>query len=353
MITTKEDLCEWKKRAAQCPVGRVTLDLEADSLHRYQEKLCLIQYADAEGCVLIDPLAIEDMSLFAHWLRSQRIWMHGADYDMSLFTKAFRCMPAEIWDTQIAARLVGHRRFGLGNLVEHYFGVALSKSSQKADWAKRPLSPTMLEYAANDVYYMLDMADKLTAELEALGRWEWFIESCCVSQQRFLERSSEDSTRESWRIQGSGKLDRRGLAALRAFWQWRDEEAKSWDRPSFMVCGNADLLLWSQLFQSDKYICFSPRFTKGRRHRLQLALEALEEMEPSLYPEKIRLPKRRRDDAFDEKVNVLLALRDSKAEALNLEPSVLASRAMLEELVRNPETGADQLMLWQRQVMGL
>lgn len=234
MISEKEELLEWRKRAAAQPKGRVVLDLEADSLHRYQEKICLIQYADETGSCLIDPLAIEDMSPFYNWLRDTEVWMHGADYDMCLFQRAWETLPAMIWDTQTAARLLGFRQFGLAALVEHFHGVTLSKSSQKADWARRPLSPTMVTYALNDVNYMLDMADKLMTALREKGRVGWFEEICRHSMERARERYLTGHP-DPWRIQGSGKLNRKGLAALRELWAWRDSEAKSWDRPSFMV----------------------------------------------------------------------------------------------------------------------
>lgn len=141
MISEKEELLEWRKRAAAQPAGRVVLDLEADSLHRYQEKICLIQYADETGSCLIDPLSIEDMGPFYNWLKETEVWMHGADYDMSLFQHAWETLPAMIWDTQTAARLLGFRQFGLAALVEHFYGITLSKSSQKADWARAPPFP--------------------------------------------------------------------------------------------------------------------------------------------------------------------------------------------------------------------
>ena len=188
MISEKEELLEWRKRAAAQPAGRVVLDLEADSLHRYQEKICLIQYADETGSCLIDPLSIEDMGPFYNWLKETEVWMHGADYDMSLFQHAWETLPAMIWDTQTAARLLGFRQFGLAALVEHFYGITLSKSSQKADWARRPLSPTMVTYALNDVNYMLDMADKLTAALREKGRMGWFEEICRHSMERARER---------------------------------------------------------------------------------------------------------------------------------------------------------------------
>jgi hypothetical protein len=98
--------------------------------------------------------------------------MHGADYDMTMFKREFGKLPAVVYDTQIGARLLGARRFGLGDLVKEYFGVELSKSSQKADWGKRPLSPKMIEYALNDVHYLLDMGDMIVSRLRNLGRYD-------------------------------------------------------------------------------------------------------------------------------------------------------------------------------------
>lgn len=351
MIDTKEALWEWKSRAQRQPTGKVTLDLEADSLHRYHEKLCLIQYADAEGCAIIDPLGIEDLSAFTTWMKTAEIWMHGADYDMTLFRRAFNCMPAMIWDTQIAARLLGFRKFGLVHLVEHFFHVVLSKTSQKADWAKRPLSEKMLEYAENDVRYMLDMGEKLLNELNAKGRYGWFVESCENAMQKSCNREY-DANKENWRIQGSGKFSPRGLAALRALWTWRDNEARTWDRPPFMVCGNADLLNWSLLLQEGRHMEIPSRYSKSRRQHLEQAIEAFLALSKNDYPEKLRQPRRVKDEHFDSKVELLLAKRDKEAGELDMEPSFIAPRGVLEEIVRDEEKGVALLMNWQKEILG-
>ena len=181
MIEDAQALFEWKQRAARQKQGRTVLDLEADSLHRHREKLCLIQYADEEdGVCIIDPLAIEDMSLFTLWLQEADVWMHGADYDMSLFQGAYGVLPHMILDTQIAARLVGFRQFGLAALVEHYYGIVLSKKNQKADWGKRPIPPAMQEYAQGDVKFMLEMAGyKYALKIDTgIGDREHFQDEC-------------------------------------------------------------------------------------------------------------------------------------------------------------------------------
>lgn len=351
MISEKEELLEWRKRAAAQPKGRVVLDLEADSLHRYQEKICLIKYADETGSCLIDPLAIEDMSPFYNWLRDTEVWMHGADYDMCLFQRAWETLPAMIWDTQTAARLLGFRQFGLAALVEHFHGVTLSKSSQKADWARRPLSPTMVTYALNDVNYMLDMADKLMAALREKGRVGWFEEICRHSMERARERYLTGHP-DPWRIQGSGKLNRKGLAALRELWAWRDSEAKSWDRPSFMVCSNADLIQWSVALQEQRPVSPSPRFHTHRRSRFTDAVQKFYLLDEDDYPCRPHIQRRQHSEQFEANLDRLCKIRDEKAEELGIEGSFLITRASLEAIAEDKEKGMATLLNWQKEALG-
>lgn len=351
MINEKEELLEWRKRAGTQPKARVVLDLEADSLHRYQEKICLIQYADEAGSCLIDPLSIEDMSPFPLWLQETEVWMHGADYDMCLFQRAWETLPSMIWDTQTAARLLGLRHFGLAALVEHFFGVTLSKSSQKADWAKRPLSETMVTYALNDVNYMLEMADQLTASLREKGRMDWFKEICKHSMTRARERHLAGHD-DPWRIQGSGKLTRRGLAALRELWIWRDGEAKVWDKPAFMVCSNADLIQWSLALQDQRSVSPSPRFHSHRRNRFNDAVQKFYLLDEDDYPNRPIIQRRQHSEQFEENLVRLCKMRDSKAEELNMEGSFLITRASLEALAENEEQGMTTLLGWQKEALG-
>jgi len=327
------------------------IDTEADSLHRYRESLCLIQFAVRDGCVLIDPLAIEDLSPLGSYLGEATVWMHGADYDMTMFKRQFGSLPRVVYDTQIGARLLGVRRFGLGDLVKHYFGVELSKSSQKADWGKRPLSEKMVEYALNDVHYLLEMGDKIVTQLRENGRYEWFEESCVAARQKVMDR--DDSKEENWRVQGSGKLDSRGLAYLRALWQWRDGEAKSWDRPSFMVAPNRQLLEWT-IDLADKRR-FSPpgHFRPDRLKRLKAAISAAEALPPEEWPHRPTTKRRKRDKDFDRAVDSLLKLRENAATKLDIDSSLIAPRAILESIAAGETTPAEALLNWQRECLAL
>jgi ribonuclease D len=335
--------------AAQAPI--CAIDTEADSLHRYRESLCLIQFAVRGESILIDPLAIEDLSPLGEYLSEATVWMHGADYDMTMFKRQFGELPAIIYDTQIGARLLGARRFGLGDLVQKYFGVELSKSSQKADWGKRPLSPKMIEYALNDVDYLLEMGDLIVAGLKDLDRYTWFEESCAAARQKVLDR--DDSKEENWRVQGSGKLECRSLAYLRGLWQWRDAEAKAWDRPSFMVLTNRLLLEWSIDLAAGKNISLPHHFRPDRVKRYRSSLAEIEALAESDWPERPCGKRRKRDRDFEKKVDALIKTREEAAAKLDIEGSLIAPRAVLEALAANEAKPSEVLLNWQQECLGL
>lgn len=350
MITDSQALFEWKVRAMAQPKGRTVLDLEADSMHRHHEKLCLIQYADEQGVAIIDPLTIEDLRAFAVWMEEADVWMHGADYDMNLLQTAFGTLPHLILDTQIAARLLGFRQFGLAALVEHFFNVTLSKKNQKADWGLRPMSESMKEYAQGDVKYMLSMADILVERLKNAGRYDWFIESCELQMQKGRERHlAADS--EPWRIKGSGNLEARGLAALRELWNWRNDEASMWDRPAFMVCSNDDLIRWSYTLQEFRSVHTPHYFHTHRASRFRRAIDRFQLLDESEYPQPPKRTRHETDPEFDERLEHWQKRRNALAETLNLEPCVIATRSQLESIANDYERGMSKLMNWQRQLL--
>ncbi len=352
MIDSSERLASHLQASRNGEVNPVcAIDTEADSLHRYRESLCLIQFADREQCVLIDPLVIDDLSSLGDYLSAATVWMHGADYDMTMLKRQFGEIPPVVYDTQIGARLLGVRRFGLGDLVLHYFDVELSKNSQKADWGKRPLSEKMIDYALNDVHYLLRMGDIIVSELKEKRRYEWFEESCSAARQKVLDR--DDSREENWRIQGSGKLESLGLAYLKALWHWRDAEAKLWDRPTFMVTPNRQLLEWSIDLAEKKTIAPPNHFRPDRLKRFHATIAAVSEMPKSEWPERNLIKRRKRDRDFDRKVDALLANREKIATELDIDGSLIASRAALELIAEGAAKPSELLLKWQRDCLAL
>jgi ribonuclease D len=346
MIDNTESLIRLLGRAREESNPPVcAIDTEADSLHRYRESLCLIQFATRSEAVLIDPLTVRDLSPLWSYLSEATVWMHGADYDMTMFKRQFGDLPAVVYDTQIGARLLGARRFGLSDLVQLYFGVELSKSSQKADWGKRPLSQKMIEYALNDVNYLLEMGGMIVDRLRDTGRYGWFEESCVAARRKVLER--DDSKEEMWRVQGSGKLDRFGLLCLRTLWIWRDAEAKSWDRPSFMVVTNRQLLEWAMELAAGRNITLPHHFRPDRVKRFRAAVASIEAIPQSDWPERPSGKRRKRDRDFERRVDELIKRRDIVAAKLDIEGSLMASRAILETIAAGDAKPSEMLLSWQ------
>lgn len=325
---------------------RCAVDTEADSLHSYREKLCLVQFHAAGRNALIDPLTIQDLTPLMDFLKKAEVWMHGADFDMQMLQRTFGELPEMIFDTQIVARLIGYQKFGLAALIEDVFGVALSKSSQRADWGMRPLTEKMMGYAVNDVLYLLPLADHLLARLRELGREDWFVQSCADAQRVFVERPARGED-DYWRITGWGKLKPQGLAFLRALWRWRDAEAERLDRPAFKVSNNETLLKMARQLQDEGSAEIPHRLRSEPRKQLMAAIDGARALGKEDWPaRKPRLTGRPRQE--DEKAfNALRDHRNAVAASLNIDETLLGTRSILEILSVRPGEAKDLLMPWQ------
>lgn len=328
---------------------RVALDTEADSLHCYFEKLCLIQISLSDRQVLVDPLADMSLQPLLDVLREKTLLMHGADYDLRLLRRVGDFEAHAVFDTMIGARLLGWSELGLAALVQRHFGVELSKASQKANWALRPLPEKMLEYAQNDTRYLSPLVDIVEGELREKGRWEWFAESCerLVASTRETRAKDEEKI---WRISGSATLSPHAQAILRSLWRWRDTEARNWDRPSFHVLGNANLLAISEAAAGGQKLPL-PRLTGDRRSRFEQALQAGLATDPSEWPQIVRGVRKRPSRESLDRLDNLRKARDKAAIALKLDPAVIAPRAAMENFVFADDDS--QLMRWQKDILGL
>ncbi len=328
------------------------MDLEGDSLYHYHEKISLVQFTDGTNHQLIDPLAVEDMQPLKDFLKDGKLWMHGADYDIVMMRKDLGVVPPVIWDTQIGARLLGVKKFGYGNLVEHYQGVEISKSSQKADWSKRPLTEKMREYAINDVLFLKPIVDQILEGLHEKGRYEWFVESCEWAREKVLERPIEKE--DPWRVSGSGKMTPRALAYLRSLWYWRDEQAREWDRPTFMVCGNKQLISWVMDLVAGKSVELPKHYRTNRRKLFFVAVEEAKSLSDDVLPRRPKSKGRRvKNAAFDARVDAMIKLRDLAANELEIDSSLIISRALIEALSAEEVEPSAVMMKWQMKIMGM
>lgn len=333
------------------PHDRVAIDTEADSLHCYREKLCLLQISVPGRDVIVDPLAKLDLGPLRQALADKEIVLHGADYDLRLLRRNMEFVPKRIFDTVIAARLIGVHEFSLAALVKRYFDIELTKGSQKANWAQRPLSAKMAEYAINDTRYLLPLAERLEKELESLGRTEWFRQSC----QRSLDFSVIDRERDvddAWRITGAGALRGLASAVLRELWNWREREAEAVDRPPFHILQNRELIHSAETFAtggSPDYRHFSDRRRRAFREAAERALHLSERDWP------IR-PKRSGTRPTAEVVKrseKLRQNRDHAAKEVHIEASFIAPRATLEAIAADQSRAESLLVPWQRDLLKL
>src|SRR6266567_8891688 len=360
LVATEARLAELLKKIEAA--DRVAIDIEADSLHSYREKLCLVQIsapaaANPEGfrgsCndFIVDPLAGLDLEALRRALELREIVLHGADYDLRMMRRGLNFTAQRIFDTMIAARLLGIREFSLAALVKRYFGLELPKGSQKADWAKRPLPARMAEYAINDARYLLPLAEKLEAELDSYQRGDWLRQSC----QRAIEQAAMARVRkndESWRVGGSGSLKGLAAAVLRALWQWREREAEMADRPPFHILQNEKLLHAAISFASGSvpdYKHFSPRRRQAFRGAARIGLATPESDAPVLRRRFGTRPTAETVRCTEE----LRRRRDKSAEELGLEPSFVAPRGTLEAVAADGTRAISLLVPWQRELLGI
>ncbi|HWC60354.1 MAG TPA: HRDC domain-containing protein [Verrucomicrobiae bacterium] len=330
----------------------VAVDTEADSLHAYPEKVCLIQFSTVDGDVLVDPLSKIDLDPLLDALSGHELIMHGADYDLRLLEKHHQFTPSAIFDTMLASRLIGETQFGYSTLVEKFLGVKLEKGPQKANWALRPLTERMEKYARNDTHYLKPLADKLRAGLEEKGRLAWHQESC----SRLIEQCTQPEPVDMdavWRVKGSHLLGRPGLAVLRELWRWRETEAIAANRPPFFVMSHEALVDVAAAAATQRPIeQFLPRtISERRRSGLSKAIADGLVVPVDKFPKIIERTNHRPTEAERRRFMELQKRRDVQAQALGIDPTLIASRGTLSDLARNWDRYSAELMKWQRDLL--
>ena len=320
-------------------VREIALDTEGASFHRFIDRIYLLQITTRERSAVIDPIPIGAPARLGQMLEDPtvEIVFHDADYDLRLLHQDYGWHARNIFDTRIAAQLLGMKSFGLAALLDQFFGVQLDKKHQRADWSLRPLTPGMLDYAAQDTRYLLDLRDELRSRLEKLGRLEWAREE--FDRLEGTKWDEEDESQNFLRIKGARDLTRRELALLRELVPWRDGVARELDRATFRVMGNEVLLDIARTapksVQQLAGLKGMPRglLDRGGTAMLSAVKRGLEVAEEHL-PKFPRAPKWEKEEDFEPNVTKLKAVRDAAATRLNLDPGVLCSRERLEAIAR-------------------
>lgn len=237
-VATPAALAELAEHLLRQPI--VAVDTESNSLHAFQEQVCLLQFSTPQADYLVDPLALPDLSPLAPLFASPQVEkvFHGGDYDVLTLKRDFGFTFANLFDTMLAARLLGTPRLGLSALLEDQLGVRLNKVFQRADWGRRPLPPEMLDYARLDTHYLIPLRHRLKAELHERGRWDLAEEDF----QRLARLTPSSENGPTWEIRGAGQLSPRERAVLAELVAYRDAVARRLNCPRFKVIPDKVLL---------------------------------------------------------------------------------------------------------------
>jgi ribonuclease D len=340
----------------------IAVDLEADSMHNYQEKVCLIQISTTQQTVLIDPLAATDLSPLQPVFTNPAIRkiFHAADYDLRSLKRDFDLHINGLFDTMICAQFLGEERIGLADLLRKYFSVELDKKFQRSDWSQRPLPAEMVRYAAEDTCHLHRLVELFEKRLTDLGRISWAAEEFALMEEvRFAENAGPICLR----FKGAGLLSRRELGVLESLLQWREKEGERLNRPVYKVIGNKTLSAVAQRMPKEKRGLngiegLPPRLIDRYGRALLHAVSEGQSIPEADLPKFPRQPRRAKDPNFEDHVKLLKKWREKKAAQYALEPGVLINNAGLEALaLARPSSMEDlaniaSLKKWQRKELG-
>ncbi|MBL9201723.1 MAG: HRDC domain-containing protein [Opitutaceae bacterium] len=340
-------------------VGEVALDTEADNMFHYKTRVCLLQFLVQGEVFLVDVLA-PGIKLDPLWkvLAKKHLIMHGSDFDLRLLHDLCRFTPHSLFDTMLAAQLLGLERIGLASLLEQHFAVAVDKSGQKANWSQRPITPKLLNYAALDVWHLPALRDILRRELKKLGRLDWLEQQCRAQIAAGLDGFAP-ATEHDWRIGRTDRLRGPGLSVMHAIWHWREAQAQRLDTPPFKVCGNALLLKIAEAAEAGEGAAtILPQINLGRRHD-RIFPSLAKAIQEGLARDPKTLPRRPGRDSnhlsltqaeveFQDRIR---ADRDRVAQKLEIEPTLIANRAQLAQIARYPEKLGTLLLPWQADLL--
>jgi ribonuclease D len=324
----------------------LAVDTESNSLYAYHEQVCLIQFSTETQDFLIDPLVLDDLSSLGPIFSDPGIKkvFHAAEYDLICLKRDFGFSFANLFDTMIAASIMGLEQVGLGSLLEREFNVKLDKRYQRANWGQRPLPPHLLNYARLDTHYLITLSERLQKELEAQGRWalaeEDFRRLCHVgdaaleNNHKTLSRGADDAC---WKISGAHDLTPQQAAILQELCRYRDSIARSTNRPLFKVISDATLVAISANTPGNiQELKQLPGMSHGQVQRHGRAI--LQLIQRGLNSQPVLPPRPRRpDEQYLNRLENLRQWRKETAKEMGVKSDVILSRDLLIELAeKNP-----------------
>ncbi|MBF0199827.1 MAG: ribonuclease D [Desulfamplus sp.] len=342
---------------------KIAMDIEADSMHHYKERVCLIQIADPERHYLIDPLGIKDFSPLKPICENSGITkvFHGGDFDIRSIDRDFDIRIDNLFDTEIACRFLGIHKRSLAALLKKHFNLSMDKRFQKTDWSKRPLSKDMITYSINDVAYLLELANILEKKLRDSGRLEWAREEFELQSRVKYEKNGDEPL--FLKFKGAGKMGRESLGVLESLLKMRDSIAENKNLPHFKIMGNDTLSALTQKRPvniqqlRESGILTAKQVSMYGKACVDAVLEGMAIPGNSLpiYPSS-RRPGNRPDMAG--RINILKGIRASFSRNTGIETGFLMNNATINAVASANPKNTEELMQikgtrkWQIELMG-
>lgn len=338
LVDTRSRFLETIAELAQEKI--LAVDTEANSLYAYQEQVCLIQISSPSRDYILDPLALNDLGPLKELFQSSSIEkvFHASEYDINILWEDFQIEINNLFDTMIAARLLGRKKLGLDSLLTERFNLSVDKRFQRADWSKRPLPDKMLRYAQIDTHFLIEIRNWLKEQLVEQGRWEIAQEDFRRASRAHL-RPRKEKLPPCWRMKEAKKLPPQKAAVLKELSEYRDQVAREKDLPLFKVLGNKTLLALAQAsptsHQEIKKINLSQK-----KQVLSLEEGVLRAVQKGLSAEPISPPRQPRpDDDYLSRERALKDWRREKAQAVGVNSAVILPRYLLTAVAReNPQS---------------
>jgi len=341
IITRPEALMKMANQLVSEPI--LAVDTESNSLYAYQEQVCLIQFSTPQEDFLVDPLALDDLSplepLFAD-PQIEKIF-HAAEYDLITLKRDFHFDFENLFDTMVAARILGWEEIGLGSILKAEFDVVLDKRYQRANWGRRPIPADMMDYARLDTHYLIPLRYRMKSELKSIGRWPLAKED--FARLRYVNgRDPDDLPEPCWRVRGAYDLNPQQAAVLLKLCYYRNEVARSINRPVFKVISDKTLLAVAEA---------CPRTEAGLQEVAHLSRKQYERHAEGLLKAvreglaaKPAHPPRspRPDDDFLARLDALRSWRKETGKELQVKSDVILPRDVMNKIAsKNPGSEDD------------
>jgi ribonuclease D len=341
MITHQQALMKMANRLADEPI--LAVDTESNSLYAYQERVCLIQFSTPQEDFLVDPLALGDLSPLEPLFADPQIEkvFHAAEYDLITLKRDFKFDFINLFDTMVAARILGWEEIGLGSILKVEFDVGLNKRYQRANWGKRPIPPEMMDYARLDTHYLIPLRYRMKSELKSTGRWP-LAEEDFARLRHVNGRDPHDVPEPCWRVRGAYDLTPQQAAVLLKLCYYRTEVAKKINRPVFKVIGDKSLMKIAEACPRTEATLqeISALSQKQYQRHAQGLVKAVNEglaAKPA-YPPRSPRP----DDEFLARVDVLRSWRKSIGKEMQVKSDVILPRDVMNMIAaRDPADEQD------------